>query len=193
MGLINNHYIELSKYIELKQIENVRLHLGCGGVRWENFINVDFYPQDDFLPDSSRNGCLADVYADIRALGLPNCTVDEIFTSHTFEHFTKWEGIDMLRDWHRMLRQGGRLVIEMPDFWRCVIWLFHPLKKKRELGRTQFYGNQWDRHEFETHRYLWSSSEIVGILSGLGFSEVKISHCTETHHPWRDMRVETIK
>jgi len=182
----------LSEYLRNRAPGEVKLHLGCGGVRWQDFINVDLHPHTD-APDSSRSGCVADVFADIRHLGLEANSVDQIFTSHVLEHFPRWETEAMLRDWHRMLRQGGRLVVEMPDFWRCVMWLFHPSKRKRELGRSQFYGNQWDRLEFETHRYVWSGSEFKRALREAGFRSVRLSHRTRTHQSGRDMRVVAIK
>lgn len=167
----------------------VRLHLGCGGMRWQDFVNVDLHPATESEIDSSRSGCIADAYADMRRLGLPDGSVDEIFTAHTLEHFTKWEAEDMLEDWHRMLKPGGRLVIETPDFWRCVLWLFHPSGRKRHLGRTQFYGNQWDRLDYETHRYLWSARELSRLLARIGYRQISTSHKTLTHYPGRDMRV----
>ena len=59
----------------------------------------------------------------------------------------------MLTDWHRMLKRNATLIIEVADFTRCLLWLFHPSREKRRVARTQFYGDQWDRIEFETHRY----------------------------------------
>jgi predicted SAM-dependent methyltransferase len=136
---------------------------------------------------------VAEVYADIRNLKLSDDLVDEIFTSHVFEHFTRWQAEEMLIDWFRIIKPGGRLVIETPDFWRCVLWLFHPSREKRSLGRTQFYGNQWDRLDYETHRYLWSKKEMLSACKHAGFGHVVITHRTETHYPGRDMRVEAIK
>ncbi|TWU43928.1 hypothetical protein Q31b_14600 [Novipirellula aureliae] len=171
----------------------IRLHLGCGGVRLEGFLNVDLHPHDPEIQDSSRDGCDADVFADMTKLGLDDCTVDEIQTYHTIDHFTRWAGLDMFTDWHRMLRNGGRLVIEVADFTRCVLWLFHPLARRRQVAKNQFYGNQWDRIEFETHRYVWSAREIKRELRSIGFSKVRITHRTETHYPGRDMRIEATK
>jgi len=183
----------LGAYLATKNPAKVKLHLGCGGMRWQDFINVDKNPHDHSTPDSSRSGCVADVFADMSALGLPDNSIDEIFTSHTVDHFTRWAAIDMLRDWHRMLRPGGVAVIEVADFVRCVLWLAHPNREKRQAARNQFYGNQWDRLEYETHRYLWSSSELVGVLQEIGFRKVTCSHATLTHYPGRDMHVEAFK
>lgn len=183
----------LNEYIGERKLATVKLHLGCGGVRWQDFINVDLYPCDDARADSSRNGCVADVFADMRDLGMPDESVDEIFTSHTIDHFTRWQAVDMFKDWHRMLKPDGLLTIEVADFWRCVLWLFHPTREKRRLARTQFYGNQWDRLEFQTHRYLWSAGELKKELLGIGFHRVSCTHATVTHYPGRDMRVIAAK
>ena len=179
-------------YLATHPAPAVKLHLGCGGIRWKDFVNIDLYPSDG-SPDSSRSGCVADVFADIRHLGLPDASVDEMFSAHTIEHFVRWEALEMLRDWYRILKPGGRLILETPDFWRCVLWLAHPLGRRRQAARSQFYGNQWDRLDFETHRYVWSAGELARTLKSVGFTRVHTTHRTETHYPGRDVRAEAIK
>lgn len=189
----NQNLSSLAEFIRQQDIAVVKLHLGCGGMRWRDFINVDMYPYDDSVADSSRQGCIADVYADMRILGLPDNSVDEIFTSHTIDHFNRWVAVDMLKDWYRMLKPGGKVVIEVADFVRCILWLLHPNRTKRQAARNQFYGNQWDRLEYETHRYVWSRTELVTVIRNIGFKHVTYSHKTWTHYPGRDMHVEAIK
>lgn len=183
----------LLRYIEETRPPKVKLHLGCGGVRWLDFINIDLHPSDDAIPDSSRDGCSADVFADMRCLNLPDESIDEIFTSHTIDHFTRWSAMDMLKDWHRMLKPDGRLVIEAADFVRCILWLLHPVREKRKAAASQFYGNQTDRLDYETHRYLWSARELTVALLTIGFRHVESTHRTLTHYPGRDMRITATK
>ncbi len=190
---MNTVNTSLADYVKAQGSRAVKLHLGCGGERWLDFVNVDLHPHDEAKRDESRNGCIADVFADMRNLGLPDQSIDEIFTSHTIDHFTRWEAIDMLRDWYRMLKPGGLMVIEAADFNRCVLWLFHPSRRKRQLARNQFYGNQWDRIDFETHRYVWSSRELQTVLREIGFGHVESTHATQTHCPGRDMRITARK
>ena len=185
--------VSLKDYIDQKNPGKVKLHLGCGGVRWRDFINVDFFPYDSSVQDSSRSGCVADVFADMTALGLPNDFIDEIFTSHTIDHFTRWAAIDMFKDWYRMLKPNGTVIIEVADFARCILWLIHPNREKRLAAKNQFYGNQWDRIDFETHRYGWSARELAGVLREIGFPEVSYNHATLTHYPGRDMRMTARK
>lgn len=183
----------ISEYASILESNPLRLHLGCGGKKWKNFVNVDLYGFDESIPDSSRSGCVADASGDMRALGLADNSIDEIFTSHTLEHFTRWEAVDMLEDWFRMLKPGGIVIIETPDFVRCVLWLFHPSRSKRQLARNMFYGNQWDRIPFETHRYVWGRGELCRELSRIGFSIKEATSRTATHYPGRDQRVVAIK
>lgn len=182
---------ELKEFVKKKEI--IKLHLGCGGQKWEDFINVDFYEYNDEIKDASRNGCVADVYTDMRSLGLDDNTITEIFTSHTIEHFTRWETIDMLEDWYRMLLPNGKIIIETPNFNRCLLWLLSFSSKKRKLAHDMFYGNQWDRLDYETHRYVWRSKELISELKKIGFRSVEFTKWTQTHYQIRDMRVSAIK
>lgn len=43
-------------------------------------------------------------------------SVDEIRASHILEHFSHLEVQDVLRDWVRALKPGGRLAVAVPDF-----------------------------------------------------------------------------
>lgn len=197
MDYAKNQLIEgiptISERLDRSTPAEVKLHLGCGGETWRDFINVDLFSYDPDKPDSSRSGCVAEALGDMRNLGLKDNSIDEIFTSHTLEHFTRWEAIDMLTDWRRMLKPSGKVVMETPDFVRCVLRLFHPRRSHRQLALNMFYGNQWDRHDFETHRYVWSAAGVKRALLDIGYQSVTVTHKTETHHPGRDMQVTAIK
>jgi predicted SAM-dependent methyltransferase len=53
-------------------------------------------------------------------------TVDEIYSSHTLEHCEKRLVLPTLKEWYRVLKIGGRIVIEVPDLvWCCQNWLGH--------------------------------------------------------------------
>ncbi len=191
--MTENRTSVLGAYIKENRLDPVKLHLACGGDRWQDFVNVDLYPESEGSTDTSRIGCVADVFADIRELGLPDNSVDEIFCSHALEHFPRWVGAELLADWLRMLKKGGRLHLETPDFWRSVLWLFHPRRQKRKLGRDMFYGNQWDELDYETHRYLWTARELKEILVLVGFSSAEVNHASLTHQPGRDIKAIAFK
>src|SRR5262245_36309213 len=86
----------------------LRLNLGCGDKHLPGYVNVDVAP--------SRAGKRPDVVCDVRRLdGFATDTVDEILAVHVVEHFWRWEVVDILREWVRVLRPGGQLVLECPN------------------------------------------------------------------------------
>ena len=50
----------------------------------------------------------------------PDNSVDEILASHCIEHFIYHHAPDLVHDWIRMLKPGGRIEIITPDFDQVV-------------------------------------------------------------------------
>lgn len=172
MGLLN-------QYAQERGIGEINLHLGCGGERMEGWINIDNYDYE--AGDSSRSGAAYDVKMDIRALDVDDGSVSRILLVHVLEQFVRWEAVDMLRQYYRKLAPGGLLIMEHPDLDKCIEWYLRgrdaphmntPLGP-RNMGFTQFYGNQWDRLDYETHRYVWTKPEMRSVLEELGDAPFK--------------------
>jgi len=174
-------------------LEKFNLHLGCGGKRFEGWINVDLYPFDN--NDSSRCGADIDVEMDITNLDCSDNTVDNILLVHVFEHFVRWEGVELLQQFYRKLVPGGRVFLETPDLDKCIEIYLAGKKAPHmntplgplNIGFTQFYGNQWDRLDYETHRYVWTSSEIKNVAQAIGFEIEECGHNAKFHVKGRDM------
>jgi len=179
------------------------LHLGCGGTYLDGWVNVDKF--DYVKGDTSRTNSKYDVRADLLALPFKDNCIDTVLTVHVLEHFYRWDTIDILSDIYRTLKTGGYLVIEMPDLDMCIRW-YIDAKYDRHSGRTiktplgrlnkgftQFFGNQWSRLEYETHKYLWSKSEIKEVLGKIGFKIIDIDNRVFFHMQHRDLRCIAIK
>jgi predicted SAM-dependent methyltransferase len=84
----------------------VKLHLGCGNIRLDGFINIDIRqtPATDRLMDITNLAEFGDN------------SVDMICSSHCLEHFSFRIVPDILREWNRVLKKGGELVVRVPDF-----------------------------------------------------------------------------
>lgn len=185
-----NPIIDFANQAGLKEI---KLNLGSGGRPIRGWINVDNFDYEK--NDSSRSAAIYDVKADIRNLDVPEGSVDAILLVHVLEHFVRWEAVTMLRQFFWKLKPGGALIVEMPDFDKCLEWylrgrsaphMMTPLGPMN-MGKTQFYGNQWDELDYETHRYVWTIHEFTNVLSEIGYDLTKVGHDAAFHQRERDM------
>lgn len=83
----------------------VRIELGSGSYGIIDFIHID----------AVKTGNV-DYQADVRNLNfLETESVDELYSAHTVEHFSYTEITDILIEWNRVLKVGGKITIKMPD------------------------------------------------------------------------------
>jgi predicted SAM-dependent methyltransferase len=189
----------INGYANDKNLSQIKLNLGCGGRPMKGWINLDNYDYEK--NDSSRSGSIYDIKMDIRELDVDDTTVDEILLSHVIEHFVRWETIKMLKHYFNKLKHGGKIIVEMPDLDRCIAWYIrqkHTPSIKTpngimNMGLTQFYGNQWDELDYETHRYVWRLDEFTQVLQEIGFTIESASHQAVFHQKERDMFVIGVK
>jgi predicted SAM-dependent methyltransferase len=82
----------------------LRLHLGCGTLYKDGWVNVDLA------------GTRVDLRWDLsRPLPFPPRSVDAIFHEHLLEHLTYCEGVELHRRCLELLRPGGVLRVGVPD------------------------------------------------------------------------------
>lgn len=108
---------ETSKYRHLTTPHCIGngVDIGCGGdpvVPWA--IRFDL-PASEYAKYHSGNPPEFPIHYGGDALRLPfkDGTLDWVYSSHLLEDFEDWE--PALREWMRVLRPGGRLVILLPD------------------------------------------------------------------------------
>ncbi len=82
----------------------LRLNLGCGRDVREGFLNLDLFSTDERV-----------IKMDIRKLGFPDNSVDLILASDVLEHFSHRETDSLLKEWGRVLKKGGILIIRCPS------------------------------------------------------------------------------
>lgn len=132
-----------------------RLNLSCGNDIRKGYINIDLYNQK------------ADLSCDVRKLPYKDGTIDEIFASHIIEHFNYYEAKEVLKEWKRVLKKGGKLIIETPDFLESCkkFVLLSPDDQPKMFGH--FFAKSWV--EGETHKFLYTKRELYITLTSLGF------------------------
>ncbi len=143
------------------------LHIGCGGVYFPGWVNVDM--------DSPK----ADLRHDMRtALPYGEETADFVYSEHFIEHLTVAEGLTVLKDFHRVLKTGGILRIATTDLDYIVRrYLF--LWKQQNWIKT--YGYDWLQTKAEMinlcfrewgHQYLYNGEELERRLREAGFEKI---------------------
>lgn len=139
-----------------------RLHLGCGKLRFDGWINID----------ADRGPGTADVVWDLRH-GLPagDSSCAAIYSEHFIEHLNVEEGLSLFRECRRALRPGGAMRIATPSLdaileaicegrWRDQDWLAWPehrfIRTRAEMMNIAFrwWGHQWLYDREELHRRL---------------------------------------
>lgn len=153
-----------------------KLNLGCGIDLQPGFINIDLYDLKD-LKEKKGALCKAKVRgkyikSDVRKLPFKDNYADYIIASEILEHIPLKDLNNTLREWVRVLKKGGRMVITVPDFDEvCREWLAEPYDPERYGEMAQvIYGNQITPGEFHTApltvAFFQNSLGKMGLKSG---------------------------
>lgn len=112
----------------------------------------------------------ADVVCDCSKLDFfESGTVDEVYASHILEHWPHGKTLDVLKEWCRVIKPGGRLYVAVPDFSACV-------ELYSKIGLTDFvrnlmYGDQ--EYELAYHYTIFTFPTLAALCVKAGFSDVK--------------------
>ncbi len=131
--------------------KTLKLHLGCGRNYLEGYVNIDLPSEDQELMKAK-----ADVYKDIRDLEYPDNSIDKIRNHHLLEHFTRQEALKLLLQWRKWLKPNGFLVIETPDFEKCIeLFLKSDVNTKFKIARHIFGSHESD---WAVHKNYWDKN-----------------------------------
>lgn len=161
-----------------------RLHLGCGTRVLPGWVNIDRIAR--------AAGVVTDI--DPTTLPYPDASVAEVLAEHLFEHFSFAEEGLVWLEMARVLRPGGVLRLEVPDFeWVCAQFLAardewrdfyvvgsadhyagcgRALDQRWGILQTMFFGNQNGAGQF--HRSAYTAGKLRAIATQLGFAAIEI-------------------
>lgn len=162
---IGNSKISLLKQ-KHKMLDKLRLHLACGHDYNEEYINVDLYAPED---------AKCDIRFDVQKLPYADNSVDEIKAFHVIEHFHFFEIKEVLNEWYRVLKPGGKLYLETPDFLETCRSFVEgsptmPIEEWRVLLYGHFFAHPWVPGQ--THKFLFTESQLRTNLGWAGFKTV---------------------
>ena len=173
-------------------MNEIRLNLGCGDKILEGFINVDIVAE--------RAGKQHDINCDFKNLYVfPDNYADEILAVHVVEHFWRWEVNSVLIEWLRVLKPGGKIILECPNLiTACEEFLKNTNINSgpgREGQRSMwvFYGDPRWKDPLMVHRWGYTPNSLAQVLHEAGFVEMKQEPAQFKLREPRDMRITGLK
>lgn len=149
-------------------MEEIKLHLGCGGVRIEGFVNID----EIYLPSVD----LVDNVQHLRRF--EEGSVSLIYASNVLEHLGRWNYKMALERWHDLLMPGGILRLSVPDF--NALCEYYMETKDLKTMYCALYGGQDTKNNF--HYWCWDFDTLKEDLSAAGFVNVHRYDRNKTEH-----------
>jgi len=121
-----------------EEVKALKLHLGCGTKKLEGWVNID-----------SVKACHPDLVHDItQRLPYEDLTADEILAEDLLEHFDKYLRFIVFYEWVRVLKTGGIVRVQVPDFKKILFKYF-------KFGFDNFV-------DFIFGENLWESKIYIG-------------------------------
>jgi predicted SAM-dependent methyltransferase len=128
-------------------IQPLKLNIGAGTTQLAGYIPID----------KSLGG-------DARKLDYPNDSVDVIRASHVIEHLSFCDAKAALKEWARVLRPGGELLIATPDLDKIA-------RSNHPMRRFWLMGGQTNEDNF--HRSCFDQETLDGYLRETGFTSIE--------------------
>lgn len=130
-----------------------KLNLGSGGSPMVGYQNRDIKTCHQIYPLPDANG-----------------SMDEVRASHVLEHFPHGQVADVVREWARVLKPGGRLKVAVPDFDFIVKAYSNGHRGDSRLEHYLF-GGQVDGDDY--HKSFFNEDKLKALLEGAGLVDVK--------------------
>lgn len=149
----------------------MKLHLGCGQVYLQGYINIDY-------PVSHQNvqKVKADLYADVTKLDYPANSIEEIRLHHVFEHFDRPTALALLCRWRQWLVKGGILRIETPDVLASYKLMISPLISYSDKQQVMRHLHGSHEAEWAVHWDGWYKEKYLSTLTKLGYEKLVFNY-----------------
>ena len=142
------------------------LHLGCGSKILPGYVNTDI---------QNWSG-LCDYTVDARDLSIfPSNRFEFVYTRQMLEHIPPWDTMKALKEWHRVLKPGGKVKISVPDLKQIFEgWLVTGKTTENEALKN-IYGNTLPyekRYKNRAHLTGFTFERLKRLLKEAGFVDV---------------------
>lgn len=134
----------------------MKLNLGAHGTKIPGFLSVDLLPETE-----------PDIVGDLLTIEFPPESVEEIYCSHTLEHFSYVAVWYLLEKFNRWLQPNGILWLAVPDFEKlCAIVVAGEAENPHIRGLL--YGGC--HYETDHHKSGWTRPFLRQTLEERGYA-----------------------
>lgn len=171
----------------------MRINFGCGRRVLPGWVNIDAIvnpkaprPPEIMYAMEFQCGAL------VAPIPLSNECADVLQAMHVIEHFYRYDADAVVVEWNRLLKPGGRLILELPNLEAACRNLLAGMTD--QMSYWPLYGDPTHLDPYMTHRWGYTPKTIRTLLADNGFNCIEIKP-PQTHgrRNNRDMRVEAFK
>lgn len=175
---------------KLNQAQNSRkkklLHVGCGHYN-PNALPEDFNGNDwvEIRLDIDLN-VQPDIIGTITDLSsMPDDSVDAVYSSHNLEHIYNFEVPVALKEFRRVLKNGGFVMFIVPDMQTAAEWVIRGEMESPPLYQSSagavpalwmFYGmgTSYEGMPYMAHKTGFTTQNLAQKLTEAGFKNLKL-------------------
>jgi hypothetical protein len=144
----------------------IKLHLGCGTKKLSGWVNID-----------SVASCSPDMIHDLnKPLPYSDGSVEEVLAEDLLEHFDKYLRFYVFYDWCRVLKIGGTITLQVPNFKKILFKYF-------KFGYDNFvdfiFGeNLWESKfyigHYGNHKWGYSEETLKKFVKCFGIEPIEV-------------------
>ena len=160
----------------------MKLHLACGDVYLKGYENIDIDGKlvsevskkeleansttlDNYFKykfGAPRRDIITDVKMDLlKSWNYADKSIDEIVMISCIEHFTLDEAGKIIQEIKRVLKPGGKLLIDFPDIWKSILKYYG---KDPEFCIKLIYCNH--KNEYSAHKWGYTKDTFRELIGG---------------------------
>ncbi|HOW35782.1 MAG TPA: methyltransferase domain-containing protein [Candidatus Omnitrophota bacterium] len=162
-----------------------RLHIGCGNILLEGWLNITYEMREKYGEIKERNGRWWLNYDVRKQLPFDDNTIQYIAGSHFIEHLDLNEGMDFFKEAFRVMKKGGVIRVSCPDL---EIYARHYVSGNKEFFENPFIrqactfknavtnGEIFAAKAYDSggaHKWFYDFNSLKHVLELAGFHQVK--------------------